>query len=196
MRGPEVEIVLGSRVRLLGRNVERKATRHYFGRIAATAVSTLFDFSVYDTQVRREALPRHTDALRAVRGAVRHALDLRRRDPRALARTARRPAPISSSTSSSSRSSRGATWTEARSSRTSSCSRRASCCDLADLPALTHRGRGRGMHPLTRAEATDYGETSLHEHVMAFLWALEDRADRRFHLSASDARRKAASSRS
>jgi hypothetical protein len=39
------------------------------------------------------------------------------------------------------------------------------------------------MHPLTRAEATDYGETSLHEHVMAFLWALEDRADRRFHLS-------------
>ena len=47
---PEVEIVLGSRVRLLGRNVERKATRHYFGRIAATAVSTLFDFSVYDTQ--------------------------------------------------------------------------------------------------------------------------------------------------
>jgi dolichyl-phosphate beta-glucosyltransferase len=47
---PDVEIVLGSRVRLLGHNVERKASRHYFGRVAATAVSTLFDFSVYDTQ--------------------------------------------------------------------------------------------------------------------------------------------------
>ena len=47
---PDVEIVLGSRVRLLGRHVERKASRHYFGRIAATAVSNLFDFSVYDTQ--------------------------------------------------------------------------------------------------------------------------------------------------
>jgi glycosyltransferase involved in cell wall biosynthesis len=47
---PEVEIVLGSRVRLLGRKVERKAARHYFGRVAATAVSSLFDFSVYDTQ--------------------------------------------------------------------------------------------------------------------------------------------------
>jgi hypothetical protein len=39
------------------------------------------------------------------------------------------------------------------------------------------------MHPLTRAEETNYGETSLHEHVMSFLWALEDRGDRRFLLS-------------
>lgn len=35
----------------------------------------------------------------------------------------------------------------------------------------------------TRAEATAYGETSSHADVMAFLTALAERADRRFHLS-------------
>ncbi len=38
------------------------------------------------------------------------------------------------------------------------------------------------MPPLTRAEATSYAETSLHADVMAFLAALEARADPRFHV--------------
>ena len=45
----EVEFVLGSRVMLMGRDIRRKATRHYFGRVFATAVSHASTFP-YDTQ--------------------------------------------------------------------------------------------------------------------------------------------------
>src|SRR5262245_26496083 len=47
---PEVEFVLGSRVMLMGRDVRRKATRHYLGRVFTTAVSHAPDLPVYDTQ--------------------------------------------------------------------------------------------------------------------------------------------------
>ena len=62
---PALEIALGSRVRLLGRTVDRLATRHYLGRAVATIAAWALGIAVYDTQCGAKLL-RVTDRTRAL----------------------------------------------------------------------------------------------------------------------------------
>jgi glycosyltransferase involved in cell wall biosynthesis len=47
---PARMLALGSRVKRLGSEIDRNATRHYLGRVFSTLASQMFDLPVYDSQ--------------------------------------------------------------------------------------------------------------------------------------------------
>ncbi len=47
---PDLDVIMASRVLLVGRRVERRATRHYLGRVFAMLAANILRTPIYDTQ--------------------------------------------------------------------------------------------------------------------------------------------------
>ena len=49
-QNPMLDMVMGSRIKFLGADIQRDAFRHYVGRVIATFISNILKLPVYDTQ--------------------------------------------------------------------------------------------------------------------------------------------------
>lgn len=70
-RNPEVHVVIGARIPLLGHRVERSRWRYWSGRLFAWCAASLLGLPIYDTQAGHK-LFRVTDRLRGIVSAQFH----------------------------------------------------------------------------------------------------------------------------